>query len=626
MGILYLVSTAILLTSFIILEKSEKKLDILGSIFISIIILFCYNAFLCYVLTFFAILNKLWILSLINLIISVLLLYITIKKRRIQKFKFDKLDIIFIVVSILIILIITFINFDFPFNVNYETSDPSVHYLTAVQFAESEILLPGIEEPDYIYGRLNQRRIVSYVNSGLLMKVLSTNLDPIECYNIFVSFGIFTLFLTGMAMYYTLKNFSKNKEHKILAMIVSLIYTLGYPLNSFLFGFEYLSMGILIICAIIDLIIYYDRKILNNRFLYIVLFLLNFGLFSSYYMFVPILYPAEWIYFCIKNYRENKKIVTKNLLKILTVTLLLPFILGYIYHFEADLYAIIINRTIDIDQLMKYPQYQINTGFAVDGYIYVNRYSNFILLLPLTIYYLIKEKKENRIFETLVLAFTILFIGILYIGYFNHRVSMYYLQKNYFVLWIILWYINFKALIKMSEDVNYLPRLLIGMYIMLMIIGMIISKVKITSIEQTNNKNRYENIFEVTQIFAANKNILKNQKIELNQEEIDLILYTRENLDYNSKIEVVADPTQYYWSYVILRYINDQDERYRNKGQYGLTEKVMHLEYNIDDADYIIYFNRSGSYEYLGDKIFENKEIIYENPAGGILKKVRDEN
>ena len=284
--------------------------------------------------------------------VSIILMIKIIKKKEIQKFYIDKTDIIFIIILFLIIIGISYINFGFPFNINYETGDPSVHYLTAVEFAEEEILLPGVKNEDFIYGRLPSRRTVSYVNSGLLMKSLSKSLDPMVCYNIFVIFGMFTLFLTAMIAYFTLKKFTRKREYNVLAMIISLIFILGYPLNSFLFGFEYLSMGILIICAIIDIIYYINNNNFEKKNLYIVLFLLNFGLFSSYYMFVPFMYPAEWIYFCVINYKQSNKLITKDLLNTLLITLLIPFLLGYIYHLMPDLYAIIIKNNLILMKIL----------------------------------------------------------------------------------------------------------------------------------------------------------------------------------------------------------------------------------------------------------------------------------
>ena len=620
MGIIYILTVVILITSFVLTKKSKEKVNIIESIAFSMVLLFCYNAFICYVLTFFAILNKLWIISIINLIISALFLINIVRKKEIQKFELDKIDFIFGAILLLIIMGISFINFGFPFNVNYETSDPAHHYLNAVEFAENEILLPGIEDRDYIFGRYTNRKNLSYINSGLLMKVLNKNINPIECFNIFVGFGMLTLFLTGMIAYFTLKKFAKNIWQTILAMIVSLIFTLGYPLNSFLFGFEYLSMGILIVCAIIYVIDILNKSDLKYR--NVLLFLLNFGLFNSYFMFVPIVYPAEWIYLCIKNYKEKKKLINKNLIFTLTITLLVPFILGYIYYMIPSVYEIIISKLFNIERAGDYSKYYSDKGLSVNGYIYINKYSNLILLIPLTIYYLIKEKKENKLFDGLLLIWTFLWLSVLYIGYSQGRVSIYYVSKNYFVLWIFLLYCNYKALIKIEEKINYLPKLLILMYIVLIIFELLFSKVRMNGNERDNI---YENPFEVAQIFAANKNILQKQDIELNQEELKILEYARSNLDFGLHTEVVADPKQSIWSYVFLRYIYPDDE-IKYSGQKGIYKKVIfNIENDIEDADYIIYFNKSSYFQYLKDKIFNNSETIFKNESGGIIRKLKQE-
>ena len=341
MEIIYLLSVISLLIGFVLIKKTDKTLNIISFVCISIVTLFCYNAFICYVLTFFTIPIKLSLLALINVIISILLLIPVIFKKQIQKYEYKKIDFLYLTIIAIIVLIVSYINFGFPFNVKYETSDPSVHYLTSRMFAENEALLCNVEK-DEIYGAFNTRKTVSYVNSGLLMKCLCPELDSFDCYNVFVCFGIFTLFLTGACLYSALNNFSKNKEHSFFSFIISTICILGYPLNSFLFGFEYLSMGLLVICAILDIIQYYTDEKIKNSYIIGILSLLNFGLFCSYYMFVPFLYPAEWIYFCIENYCRNKKIVTKQLVLILLITLLVPFILGYIYHLAPSIYSVFI--------------------------------------------------------------------------------------------------------------------------------------------------------------------------------------------------------------------------------------------------------------------------------------------
>ena len=618
MGIIYLISVLILLISFLLVKKSENQIDIISFICISIVAIFCHNTFICYILTFFTIPITLWILALINLVISMIFTVLIIKNKQIQKYDFKKIDLLYIALIILVVLLVSYLNFEFPFNIKYETGDPSVHYLTSVMFAESDSLLAGTEG-DYVYGSFNTRKTSSYVNSGLLMKCICKDLNPIECYNVFVIFGIIVLYLTGISMFSALTHFAKKNEHRFWAFIVSLICMLGYPLNSFLFGFEYLSMGLLVICAILNLLYYYKTEELSIKYFVILMFLLNFGLFSSYFMFVPFMYPALWIYFCIKNYNKTKKIVTKELVILLAVTLLIPFILGYIYHLAPELYAVIINKTLDAENLMKYSSYIVSDGLAVDGYIYINLYSNMLLLIPLVIYFFVKKAKEknlnSEIFIGLLITFTIIFIEVLLIGNKFGKVSIYYLSKNYFALWIILLYCNYKALILMSDKNNYLPRIFIIVYVILMIVCTIFSKVKM--INALNNPN--ENIFSVMEIFGVNKDILINKPCVYNQEELEILMYTRKNLDYNKKIEIVSDDTT--WIYAMLRYINKEPNFEGKKfGENYLVSKWLLLPEKVNNVDYMVYFKKSRMYNILKDKLFENAEIIYENSAGGILK------
>ena len=92
-------------------------------------------------------------------------------------------------------------------------------------------------------------------------------------------------------------------------------------------------------------------------------------------------------------------------------------------------------------------------------------------------------------------------------------------------------------------------------------------------------------------------------------------------MDYNSKIEVVADRKPYYWAYPILRYVNPEEGFNKiSKGQNRLNLKIYLLEGKINKVDYMIYFKKSDTYKKLEDKLFENSQIIYENESGGILK------
>jgi len=114
--------------------------------------------------------------------------------------------------------------------------------------------------------------------------------------------------------------------------------------------------------------------------------------------------------------------------------------------------------------------------------------------------------------------------------------------------------------------------------------------------------------------------MLFNRAPRLNQDEIDILMYARENLDYTKKIEIISDDTT--WTYTLLRYINKEPD-FEGKiwGEKYLVGKVFLLEENVKKADYIIYFKNDYLFKYFEKNLFNKDiEIIYENEYGGILK------
>ncbi len=613
MGIIYILSIIILAVNFILIKKTDKTLNILSFINITIGVIFCYNTFICYILTFFTIPVTLINLSIINTILSIIFLSTIIRKKQIQAYQIHKIDLAYIAIFALTVLIISYLNFCFPFNIKYETGDPSLHYLTSEMFAESDSLL--ITQKDEVYGGFATRKTVSYVNSGLIMKCLNGIIDPFYNYNIFIVFGIFVLFITASSMYTTISSFATDKKTRFLAFIISLIYTMGYPLNSFLFGFEYLSMGIFLICLVFDMVYYFKNKELKQSYIIAILALLNFGVFSAYYMFVPFLYPSLWIYFCMNSYEKNKKIITKNNIILLATTLLVPFILGIIYHIIPSIYSVIINSNLGAESIFKYSSNLVGNSFSRYGYIYVNLYSNMLLLLPLPIYMMIKKWKENK-FAVINMILCIAFIELLLLGYTFGKVSIYYLSKNYFALWFILFYLNYKALIEIYKKYPKVQFEIVGFYSILIILNLLF----VDTTLENREFNEEEKPTAVVEVFGANKTILKYKKTDLYKEELEILKYLEDNISYDNQVEIIGDMEQGYWAYPLTKYINNKSGEYTKKGQDGLTLKSIKAKRDIEEADYIVYFNRTDYYKALEKRIHELGNIIFENKYGGIVK------
>ena len=81
MGIIYLITILLLVISFILIKKSDKVLDILSFVGITIVLLLAYNVFICYVINFFGIPITLLSLSIINILFAILLFRNNIYKK-----------------------------------------------------------------------------------------------------------------------------------------------------------------------------------------------------------------------------------------------------------------------------------------------------------------------------------------------------------------------------------------------------------------------------------------------------------------------------------------------------------------------------------------------------------------
>lgn len=627
-GVIFVVSAVILEISFILIKKVDKKINILTFIGITIILNMCYNALLCYVLTFFGIPNKLYILAIINLLISIIFITKIINKKtklesnsesklkfkyNIQEYTINKVDVFAAIVILIITIFVTCLNFGFPLNIKYESGDPAVHYLTSVKFMQDEKLLTVSQ--DQVFGSFQTQKFLSYVNSGLIMKCFEGKINIIDNYIIFIVFGIFILYLTGYLLYFLLIRFAKNDKTKIIAMIVSILCILGYPLNSLLFGFEHMSISFTVILAIIEVIMMFSKENMKKSYTLIMLFLLNFSLFVSYYMFVPFVYPAEWIYFCIYSYKKDKKIFTRENAIFLTVTLILPFLLGYIYCLAPKIYQIFIQKSLSEDVLGKSKEI-LGKGFNTEGYAYINLYSNFILLLPLSLYVVIRKFKENKLLSLLFIL-NILFIIVLFIGNKLDKVSYYYLSKNYFTLWIFMFILNYRGMMYIYEKHKSIPIIILSTYSVILIIYLIFVPTKIG-----NKKiNLNENPLTVMDIYGANKDIILNSDIDFFKEEIELFKYILNNFDLENDYIVLGDPEQIYWVYSFTQEIKENDITIEKKGQHKFNYAFITYPKTIRETKYIIYFKNTLGYKMFENEMFEDASIIYSNNMGGLVRK-----
>lgn len=615
MEIIYVISVILLLVEFMLIKKSNEKLNVLGILGLGIVFILSYNVLECYIINFLKIKLTLLNLSIVNILIIILGIIYLVKKKEVQKYYIKSVDAIFALLLLVIILIIAKLQCGGCLNLKYETSDAAVHYRAAQDFVNNNTFLNQSED-ELLW--IKDWKISSYVNSGLIMKVFSNVIDEFYYYKIFMIFSLFILFMTGYMIYMAISKFSKGKV-PVLEFIVTILCLLGYPLNSLIYGYEYMSMGILIVLTLLYVVQFYTNKQIKSRHILVILFLLNFMLFHSYYQFVPYTYSALFIYICFVNYKEDKKLFTKKNIITLLVTLIIPFILGFVYYFAQGLYNLefVSNSVSEVLEDSLSTQDGIISSFSRDGYVYNNLYGNIILLLPLLIYVIVKEIKTKKTidFSSILAIFAIGYIILLIILNYIGKVSDYYVTKNYFALWIILWYTTFKGLYYLYEKKKLVPYVLTGIYVIMVVISYF--NFDVSEVENKLKKNKLESFAE---IYNVNFAFLQYRLATYYDKELELMKYAKDNLDKSKKIELLGTETQILWAYPLLDYYYYYDDIRLYFFQHKLMYKHMNNEI-IDNADYIICFYRTDFYREYDKSKLEDLKVVYENEFGKILER-----
>lgn len=150
MKYIYLISTIILFILSIIVKRKGEKANFITTFFVNIIIFTCYNIVVCMMLKTLRMPITLLSLTIINVIISTIIIYRITKYKEIQKYYICLKDLISIILIIIIGLIVAYINFGYPFKISYMTIDAANHYKMSTDFYQTGEIETGSIPGAYI--------------------------------------------------------------------------------------------------------------------------------------------------------------------------------------------------------------------------------------------------------------------------------------------------------------------------------------------------------------------------------------------------------------------------------------------------------------------------------------------
>lgn len=586
---LYLITITLIYVLFMLIHKTDKKQNIILWFSISCILILCYNILVCLVYTFLGVLCTLVNLSIFNIIFIIILTVMLIKTKKIQKYYVKAIDIIFSMIMLIIVIFIAYKQYGFPFNIKYITTDGSSHYYFAEYFYEkSTLLFKENNDSLGIYGT-RFRLPGAYINEGICFKLFDNVMLRID---VFILFDLGILYLASILFYFLLKvSIKQNKKANMLACIFAFLYMVGYPLNSMLYGYVYLSLALDIIIAFLILMILTKKENLKHQISLPILSLVSLGIFFSYAFFIPIIYISVIIFFIYETKKQSNKIYsTSNILKFIYI-ILIPLILGFAFFI--------------LFPLAKGVETEVST-INVEGKNYENYITNFIFYIILNIIYIIllikNKKKPESILEFTLFLLSILFAIILFIGNKIGIVSRYYFFKSYYIIWMLATFSGCISLNYILEQSNSIIKKIIYIFLSVYIIAIFLITVA------------YEKNIVINNIFYNNIISINKYSIIMKREEVEF-LEENKNIDYKQTYILASGiGGKSLWMVALSNnqyiYIDEVTGFFVGIEQW-LKEK--HQKY------YLAFYSDYAEVEL--DEYNKEYEIVFSNSCGFVLKK-----
>lgn len=605
MNYIYILSLIALFIEFLCINKCKEKQDIILWICIGLFTLMVYNSIIIYGYSIFSIKSTLLLRTITDIVIGILLYVFLLHNKEKQKYKFNYKNLIICLIIVICSIITINARYTDNLNVNFETTDPSVHYLAADLFAESNILIEKAQI-NTIYGNFENGKTLffSYTNLGTLFQVTSPIIGKEKMYLIFVLFESIMWIIGAIIFYYSIISKKMTIINYIFSGIIVLLYMHAYPLNNLIFGFHYLGLGVIIINIMFLLFNnFFEEELFESKFWYVLISVLAFSVFSSYYLFVPLAFGGCGL-FVLYQWLVRKKIKLNLAIKIIIITLVIPFVLGFCNYI--------------LPGLIKGGAEESISPFVSEGYIYRNLLGNFIYLLPIAIYMIIndiKEKKNNAYLFGFIMS--ILYIIVVLIMGMNGKSGSYYYFKLYFPAWLFMF-------ILIGKSVNFQKSLFSKVYVLsysLIIIMMIFSlETKVTEKNYLFNPSSFSNT--ITDVYWFNNFKIEEKNYNLTKSEIELVYYVKDNYDKfkneNGEIPFMSDLLKKLWIYSMTRII--PINHYSTLGNFYDEIPNLDIIKNDETFEYIIVFYRDVWYSSNKDNL-DDFDIIYSNDGGVILKK-----
>lgn len=612
MRIIYLISIIILAIGFFSFKKSDEKLNLIKWITIFIISFMGYNITVCMILGLLKITCRLWLLAIINIIFGACLGYKSIKNKDCQKYTVSKLDLIGLAVLVAIFIEIVVVEIK-PQDggLKYAALDSAVHYRAAKHFSDNLMIFINCEDKT-IYD-FNVMQTGAYINDGLLMNVVN-GLFGMPEYYIYEMFEISIFFMMGLAFYSLIMDKIKSNSGFILTMLLVWLYWFAYPYNSYMYGFSYLSLGIMFVTGLLMVVpTLFGKDRIKTWFAITLISLVSMGIIFSYCLFVPGVFAAVCIYIFIKDFKEDGKKYLKIFRKktlIVTGILLAITALGIGYLFIPTFF--IANQS-NLVEALKNPG-----GMYSELYVNFEFYVLFGVLYLVDIILKVRKKEFNPEFLDIFAWIFGFYFLVVWAGMFFGYVSDYYFYKLYYILWIFILAITIKLVNEYIQKKYF--KIIIPIYEGLWV-GLVIFTIifKAGTILDQGKKNKIPNYVGIyfEENYDAKGRIFAFCNIAKEQIEVMKFVKDIDDMKLDNTLIISGSNNERAWALALGDFKSDNILYGQIIGDGNLYSIQDGLD--MENVKYIVRVNESYDLDEFEDK--SGFKILFQNPRGYVLRK-----
>ena len=436
MGIFYILTTIILIVSFLLFKKSNEKQNIIEWIILSIISYLGYNIAVCMIFGNLGIHTNLVFLSIFNILVSSFLCFKIFKKKEKQEYYLNRKNIVPVIFILLISIFVGIVQYKpADYSVATASVDGPMHYSAAIHFADEMIILSKIDNKTG-YNFLTMQT-GAYINTGIQMSVFRSILG--ENAKDFITFKYFEMeifTLCALALFMGVASKSDTIYKTIVAMVITCIYVFAYPYTSLLYGFSYLGVGIVFCTSFYFLSTIYGK--IDYKVWMFVVALSGIGIIFSYCLFVPAMYAFMCITVFLKE-KDGKKKIFKKQIMITFGVLFVITVLSIMY--------------LVVPTFLVASQNKLTDAIGFDGGIYKGFYIDFLVYVPFIISFIYKAIKEKKLSSIMISLIVIGFQwGVSLVGLLAGVMSSYYYYKIYYILMPLFCLITMDVIFEYTEN------------------------------------------------------------------------------------------------------------------------------------------------------------------------------